>query len=144
MNFFCRDSKKKRMLILTWVRMVNVWLHVIWAGCMYRCSVNNIQCSPFQAVTCKIYNLKQHVLLPATVWRFTKTRKVLLKNTQVVIQSASHMPQGNEWIYGKVLKYTLFFSSLWATHFGKGTLKTEWNYLNYYCCVKVTTADLCK
>ena len=47
-------------------------------------------------VTGKIYRLKQHFLPPATVWRFTKIKEVLLKNTQVVIQSDSHMPQENE------------------------------------------------
>ena len=34
--------------------------------------------------------------------RFTKIKEVLLKNTLVVIWSDSHVPQGNEWIYGKV------------------------------------------
>ena len=73
-------------------------------------------------VTGKIYCQKQHFLPPATVWRFTKIKEVLLKNTQVVIQSDSHMPQENEC--RKVLNYTqLFF--LWATHFGKRTLKIE-------------------
>ena len=82
------------------------------------------QCSPHQAVTSRINHLKQHFLPPATPWRFTKIKEVLIKNTQVVIQSDSHMPQGNEWMYGKVLKYRqLFF--LWAKHFGKRTLKTE-------------------
>ena len=47
-----------------------------------------------QAVTCKIYRLKQHFLPPATSWRFTKIKEVLIKNTQFVIQSDSHMPQG--------------------------------------------------
>ena len=70
-----------------------------------------MQCSPYQVVTGKIYCPKQHFLPPATVWRFTKIKEVLLKNTQVVIQSDSHMPQENE--SRKVLNYTqLFF--LWA------------------------------
>ena len=30
------------------------------------------QCSPYQAVTSKIYRLKQHFLLLATSWRFAK------------------------------------------------------------------------
>ena len=79
------------------------------------------QFSPYQEVTGKSYHLKQQFLPPATAWRFTE---VLLKNTQVVIRFDSHMPQGNEWISGKALKYTqLFF--FWAMHFGKRTLKTE-------------------
>ena len=61
-----------------------------------------MQCSPYQAIAGKIYRLKQHFLLPAMAWRFTKIKEVLLKNTQVGIWSNSHMPQGNEWIYGKV------------------------------------------
>ena len=32
------------------------------------------QCSPYQAVTGKIYRLKQHFLPPATVWRFTNIK----------------------------------------------------------------------
>ena len=44
-------------------------------------------------------------------------------------------------MYGEVLKYTqLFF--LWATHFGKRTLKTLLESIALICCVKVTTADL--
>ena len=38
------------------------------------------QCSPYQAVTGKIYRLKQHFLPPATAWRFTKIKEVVLKN----------------------------------------------------------------
>ena len=46
-------------------------------------------------------------------------------------------------MYGDVLKYTqLFF--LWATHFGKRTLKTLLESIVLICCVRVTTADLCK
>ena len=64
------------------------------------------QCSPYQVVTVKIFCLKQHFLWPATTaWRFTKIKQVALKNTQVVIWSN----QGNEWMYGKVLKYTQLF-----------------------------------
>ena len=37
------------------------------------------QCPPYQAVTGKIYRLKQHFLLPATAWRFVKIRQVVLK-----------------------------------------------------------------
>ena len=59
------------------------------------------QCSPYQAVTGKISRLKQHFLLPATAWRFTKIKEVLSRNTQVGIRSDSHMPQGNEWIFGR-------------------------------------------
>ena len=33
-----------------------------------------IQCSPYQAVTGKIYRLKQHFLPPVTAWRFTKIK----------------------------------------------------------------------
>jgi len=55
------------------------------------------------------------------------------------------MPQGNELIYGKILKYTQLFS-LWGTHFGKRTFKTvkllESIILN--CCAKGTMADLRK
>ena len=32
-----------------------------------------LQCSPYHAVTSKIYHLKQPFLLPATVWRFITT-----------------------------------------------------------------------
>ena len=48
------------------------------------------QCSPYQAVTGKIYHLKQHFLPRAVAWRFTKIKEVLLKNTQVVIWSNYH------------------------------------------------------
>ena len=73
-------------------------------------------------VTGKIYRLKQHFLPPTTVWRFTKIKEVLLKNTQLVIQPDSHMLQENDC--RKVLNYTqLFF--LWARHFGKSTLNIE-------------------
>ena len=55
------------------------------------------------------------------------------------------MPQGNELIDGKILKYTQLFS-LWGTHFGKRTLKTvkllESIILN--CCAKETMIDLHK
>ena len=37
------------------------------------------QCPPYQAVTGKIYLLKQHFLLPATAWRFVKIRQVVLR-----------------------------------------------------------------
>ena len=35
--------------------------------------------SPYQAVTGKIYHLKQPFLLPATAWRFTKIKKSRFK-----------------------------------------------------------------
>ena len=35
-------------------------------------------------LTGKIYGLKQHFLPPATAWRFTKIKYVVLKNKQVV------------------------------------------------------------
>ena len=38
-----------------------------------------IQCSSHQAVTGKIYCLKQHFLPPATAWRFTDNKWVVLK-----------------------------------------------------------------
>ena len=72
------------------------------------------QCSPYQAVTGKIYRLKQHFLPPSTAWRFNKIKLVVLKNTQIVIR----FDQGNELIYGTVIKYTQRFF-LWATHSGK-------------------------
>ena len=43
-------------------------------------------------------------------------------------------------MYGKVLKYTQIFH-LWATHFGKRTLK-ESKVFNY--CLKITMVDLPK
>ena len=57
-----------------------------------------MQCFPYQAATGKIYCLKQHFLPPAKARRFTKIniKQVLLKNTKVVIQSDSHMPQESE------------------------------------------------
>ena len=37
------------------------------------------QCSPYQEVSGKInYHLKQHFLLPATAWRFTKIKLVVV------------------------------------------------------------------
>ena len=81
--------------------------------------VTHFQCFPYQAVTGKIYHLKQHFLLPATAWRFIKN--ILKKESCDLIRFSQR-----KWIniYGKVLKYTqLFF--LWAMHFGKRTLKTE-------------------
>ena len=33
-----------------------------------------VQCSPYQAVTGKIYRLKQHFLPPATSWSVTKIK----------------------------------------------------------------------
>ena len=74
------------------------------------------QCSPYHVVTVKIFCLKQHFLRPATAWRFTKIKQVALKNTQVVLWSN----QGNEWMYGKVLKYTQLFY-----FYGPCTLKRE-------------------
>ena len=47
--------------------------------------IQQIQYSPYQAVTGKIYRLKRHFLPPATACRFTKIKEVPLKNTQVVI-----------------------------------------------------------
>ena len=43
--------------------------------------INRGQCSPYQVVTSKIYLLKQQFLPPATFWKFTKPREVVLKNT---------------------------------------------------------------
>ena len=40
--------------------------------------------------------------------------------------------QGNEWMYGKVLKYTQLFDFLWATHFEKRTLKTEISEIKHF------------
>ena len=37
------------------------------------------ECSLYQAVTGKIYHLKQHFLLPASAWRFTRIEEVVLK-----------------------------------------------------------------
>ena len=54
-----------------------------------------MQCSPYQEVSGEIYHLKQHFLPPVTDWSFTKIKDELLKNTQVVIWSNSHMPQGS-------------------------------------------------
>ena len=34
----------------------------------------DLQCSPYQAVTGKIYRLKQHFLPPATSWSVTKIK----------------------------------------------------------------------
>ena len=45
------------------------------------------QSSPYQAVTSKIYRLKQHFLLPATSWSVTKIKYIVSKNTQVEIQA---------------------------------------------------------
>ena len=53
------------------------------------------------------------------------------------------MPQEKELMYGEVLKYTQRFF-LWTTHFGKRTLKTLLESIVLICCVKVTTANLCK
>ena len=79
----------------------------------------HFQCFPYQAVTGKIYHLKQHFLLPATAWRFIKN---ILKKESCDLIGFSQRKWIN--IYGKVLKYTqLFF--LWAMHFGKRSLKTE-------------------
>ena len=79
------------------------------------------QCSPYQEVTGKSYHLKQHFLLPATAWRFTNEIGSFKKYASC---APIRSDQGNEWIDGKVLKYTqLFF--LWAMHFWKKTLKTE-------------------
>ena len=46
-----------------------------------------VQCSPYQAVTGKIYRLKQHFLPPATSWSLTKIKEIVSKNMQVVIQA---------------------------------------------------------
>ena len=54
-----------------------------------------MQCSPYQEVSGEIYHLKQHFLPPATTWSFTQIKDELLKNTQVVFWSNSHMPQGS-------------------------------------------------
>ena len=101
------------------------------------------QCSPYHVVTVKIFCLKQHFLWPATTaWRFTKIKQVALKNTQVVIWSN----QGNEWMYGKVLKYTqlsIFMGhALWKENIQGRVKLLKWNILN--CCLKRTTANLHK
>ena len=102
------------------------------------------QCSPYQAVTVKIFCLKQHFVRPATAWRFTKIKKVALKNTQVVIWSN----QGNEWMYGKVLLkvYTafLFFMghTFWKENIEDRVKLLKSNILN--CCLKRTMANLHK
>ena len=44
----------------------------------------------------KIFRLQKHFLPPAPAQRFTTIKAVLLKNTQVVMRTDSHMPQGNE------------------------------------------------
>ena len=96
-----------------------------------------------------IYHLKQLFLMPATVWRFTKIKEVLLKNTQVVIWSRfTHATRKWKNIkYGKVLKYTPFFF-IWAMQFGKNTHSEDRvNLLESIilnCCVKVTMANLGK
>ena len=54
------------------------------------------------------------------------------KNT-IVIWPDSHMPQENELMYGEVLKYKQLFL-LWATHFGKSTLKTLLESVVLICC----------
>jgi len=46
-----------------------------------RTKLKKMQCFPYEAVTGKIYHLKQQFLPPATSLRFTKTIKVVLKNT---------------------------------------------------------------
>ena len=58
----------------------------------------NATCSPYEVVTGKIYHLKQYLLLPATTWKFTKIKLVVLKNMQVVIRSDSHKEM-NEYCY---------------------------------------------
>ena len=58
--------------VMMWQTVANLWMS---------------QCSPYQAVTGKIYHLKQHFLPRAVAWRFTKIKEVLLKNTQVLIWS---------------------------------------------------------
>ena len=60
------------------------------------------QFSPYQAVTGKFYRLRWHFLPPATARKFTKIQFLVLKNTQVVIQS-NEFSQGNKWIYRKVI-----------------------------------------
>ena len=97
---------------------VRVWIPAS-LNCVLLCFYNCIsfeQWSPYQAVTSKFYCLKQLFLPPATAWRF----KVWFLRCDPI-----RFSQGNELIlvYEKVIKYTqLLF--LWATHFGKRTLKT--------------------
>ena len=64
-----------------------------------------------------------------------------------MIQSDSQMPQENERICGKVLKYVYTaFLSIWAMHFGNNiedrVKLLESIVLN--CCFKVRTAELHK
>ena len=47
------------------------------------------QCSPYQAVTGKIYRLKQHFLPPTTAF-LPKLNNFFKKNMQVVIRSDPH------------------------------------------------------
>ena len=51
-----------------------IWVDLIWVSFNLQCSQlePKTQCSPYQAVTGKIYCLKQQFLLPATSGRFTK------------------------------------------------------------------------
>ena len=115
------------------------WLGPSDPKCM-GCSIMRLrQCSPYQAVTGKFYCLSWHFLPPATAWKFTKIKFVVLKSTQVVISDPMNSHKEMNEYNRKVIKYTqLFF--LWATHFGKRTFETlvkllESNFLN--CCLKI-------
>ena len=66
-----------------------------------------------------------------------------------MIQSDFHMPQGSKWIYGKVLKYTLYTAILfmgqafWKENI-EDRVKLFESIINWNCSVKVTMADLHK
>ena len=64
------------------------------------CKLKSTQCSHYQAVTGKIYRLKQHFLLPATVQRFTMINNFLKK--YICKLWSDPILTRNEWIYGRV------------------------------------------
>ena len=94
-------------------------------------------CSPYQVVTGKIYHLKQHFLLRATAWRFTK-----IKLWSDPIFTRIEM---NECIWKSTKIYRAFVfmgHSFWKENIEERVKLLESKVFN--CCRKITTADLWK
>ena len=61
------ENKEKVLCVVFIDIIIIIVIYNPWLACLIP-----EQCSPYQAVTSKIYHLKQHFLLLATSWKFAK------------------------------------------------------------------------
>ena len=104
----------------------------------------NQQQSLHQALTGKIYHLKQQFLLPAMAWRFTKINKVDFKKRKLWPTNLILTRKMNKYIWKGIKIYTPFFMShaFWKENIEDRVKFLESNILN--CYLKITKANLCK